>query len=93
LNESADDRVLLTTIAVSIAKVISILGVFYNSPDLEILRCVSVLVFGRTLPGDRERAQRGKPQLIHILGWKGGDDMAHRGIDDGNTASPRLEKG
>jgi len=60
------------------------LGVLHNTPHLEVLDSVAILILGRTLPGYNVRPERRETQLVDVVGRKGGDNVAHGWIDNGD---------
>lgn len=77
LDEASHHRVLVDL-------TITALEVHHNTPHLEVLDSVAVLILGRTLPCYNVRPERREAQLVHILGRKGSDDVAHGRINNGD---------
>lgn len=65
----------------------------YDTPDLEVLGRIAVLILGRALPCDDKGATRREAELVDVLDGEGEDLRAGRGVDygDGLGGGPAEE--
>lgn len=67
-------------------------AIFDSTPDLQVLGRISVLVLGRSLPGDEEGAERGEAELEDIEDGEGKNLLAGGSVDNGNNFGARPGK-